>query len=379
MKHPLHVVLVETAPAGQKGSMAQYANLVETALKNKSSEFPVQVDRINIALGRSSLNGIPPFLKNWGHHFFISFYGYRVLQHIKADIYHIMDGGHGYITWWLPDAPSVATAHDIIPLLQARNYFPVDQPSQLARWLIRQSVAGLKSVGRIISASHNTKNDLSTVARIDPAKIRVVHAAIPHSMDSGQQMPTEIPWLDRRHSKHAYLLHVGNNAFYKNRSGVIKIFSFIRTTSNVRLKIASSSPTPELENLIHSLGLTNHIDFIVNPDDAQLAALYQNACLFLFPSQYEGFGWPPLEAMTYGCPVVCSSAGSLPEVVGEAAVTCPFDDEQLMANNCIKILEDPSFAEEIIQRGYENVKRFGLEKFGDELLEVYREVIEERQ
>jgi len=99
------------------------------------------------------------------------------------------------------------------------------------------------------------------------------------------------------------------------------------------------------------------------------------AALLLFPSIYEGFGWPPLEAMACGCPVVCSTAGSLPEVVGDAAFKCNVEDYEQMAKNCIAVLEDAGLAGELVQKGYEQIKKFSLERMGRELLSVYMKAI----
>jgi len=378
MQTEIRVLLLETSPAGLKGSMNRYADLVYHCFSDNKSHMPLRVDRLKLTLDLSTLNRIPGLLRNWFHHAFVLFNACTKARHYKADIYHIVDGSHAYIAGWLPNTPCVATAHDIIPMLQANNRFSIHQPGSSARWLIRQSIKGFKRFDRIISDSHNTKNDLSDVARIDPEKMQVIHPPISDEMAAEHQGRQRPPWPERRQSENAYILHVGNNAFYKNRECVLRIFSNIRNNLDLRLKMAGPPPTPEMENIINNLNLSSHVDFVIDPDDAQMTALYQNACLFLFPSLYEGFGWPPLEAMALGCPVVSSSAASLPEVVGEAALMCPADDEEQLAINCIKVLQDPYLAEDLIQRGYENAKRYSMEKFRTGLLGVYREVVGKR-
>jgi glycosyltransferase involved in cell wall biosynthesis len=167
---------------------------------------------------------------------------------------------------------------------------------------------------------------------------------------------------------------VGNNAFYKNRHGVVRIFTRVLKEYNILLKMAGPAPPPELSDLVAKLGLKKHVEFVVDPDGDELAALYREARLFLFPSLYEGFGWPPLEAMSSGCPVVCSDAASLPEVVGDAALTCPASDEEKMALNCLSILREGALAEDLIQRGYVQAGKFTLKKMGEELFRVYSQV-----
>jgi glycosyltransferase involved in cell wall biosynthesis len=135
--------------------------------------------------------------------------------------------------------------------------------------------------------------------------------------------------------------------------------------------MAGPRPTPELLKTVRELKLAEDVEFVVEPNDDKISELYLNASLFLFPSLYEGFGWPPLEAMVCGCPVVCSSAASLPEVVGDAAIKCPVDNYDLMTKNCIAVLEDADLANELVQKGFAQARKFSLERMGRELMSVY--------
>ena len=106
------------------------------------------------------------------------------------------------------------------------------------------------------------------------------------------------------------VFHVGHNGHYKNRAGVIRVFARIRAQTPARLVMAGPPPTAALRDLVKALHVEGDVEFVENPDDAQLFRIYRDAAVFLFPSIYEGFGWPPLEAMALGCPVVCSTAAS---------------------------------------------------------------------
>ena len=124
-----------------------------------------------------------------------------------------------------------------------------------------------------------------------------------------------------------------------------------------------------------NLGIVKYLKFINNVSDNKLFNLYQHACFLLYPSIYEGFGWPPLEAMALGCPVVCSNAASLPEVVGNAALTCNPNNEYELANKCLSLLNDAPITYELIEKGYKQAKKFSLSKMVDRTIEGYKQIL----
>jgi glycosyltransferase involved in cell wall biosynthesis len=113
----------------------------------------------------------------------------------------------------------------------------------------------------------------------------------------------------------------------------------------------------------------------VNGDDATLAGYYKNASLFVYPSLYEGFGIPPLEAMSYGCPVACSNTSSIPEIVGRAAIL--FDPYSIdsMRDNIISILYNDKIKSSLILRGFKQIKNFSWKKCAIETYKVYKNVL----
>jgi len=171
----------------------------------------------------------------------------------------------------------------------------------------------------------------------------------------------------------AYILHVaGNNTFYKNRSGVVDVFKIIRQSAAVRLKLVGAPPDAALLHQVEKSGLAAEIDFMSQVSEDELTALYRNAALLLFPSLYEGFGWPPLEAMLQGCPVVCSDAGSLAELVGEAALVATAADHATLANHSLRLLRDPDLRRRLVEAGFRHVRQFTLEAFAAGLVATYR-------
>ncbi len=368
-KSTLRVVLIETASREQRGSMVRYADLVADVLCKFNHS--VQIRRVCLAPPMSLLNWLPASFRMKLHHVLVAWTAMTRLTGQQADIFHIIDGSHAYVARWLPDVPVVATVHDFIPLLQIRGQFTLASPGMMARWIIWKSINELKKLDQIIADSQNTKNDYVNSAGGDIRKVVVMYPAIPTCMANEIVSNVDNQWSGRRHSASVYILHVGNNSFYKNRIGVLRVFARIQNKLGVELKMAGPPPGPELTELVGELGLTSHVHFVVNPEDDQLVNLYRKAALLLFPSLYEGFGWPPLEAMACGCPVVCSTAGSLSEVVGKAALKSSIENYDQMAENCIEVFEDGELAKKLIQKGYEQAKKYSLERMGNELMSIY--------
>ena len=373
----LRVVLIETASKEQVGSMARYADLVAHVLSLSNYPLQLRIRRVCLAPPISLLKMLPALLRVRFHHAWVVWTSITRLSRQQADLFHIVDGSHAYVARWLPDVPVVVTAHDFIPLLQMKGLFAQPSPGMIARWIIRRSIKELKKLDQIIAVSQSTKDDFANSAGGDTEKAMVVYSAIPTFMSKEAALNDSIQWTDQRDSASAYILHVGNNSFYKNRAGVLRVFARIHDKLGIELRMAGPTPGLELTNLIRELRIERHVHFVINPEDDQLRLLYLKAALLLFPSIYEGFGWPPLEAMTCGCPVVCSSAGSLPEVVGDAALKCSAENDDQMARNCLAILEDSDLAKRLVQKGYEQAKKFSFEQMGRGLLNVYMKAIPE--
>ena len=369
---PLRVALVRTAD-GPRGSMARYGDLVAGALRDSAE--PVQVSVVDLGMPAGIATVVPARARIWAHHAWVMLSARRRLSQVTADIVHFIDGSHAYVVARLPRRPTVATAHDVIPLLQSLGRLPGPRPSWIGRRVMHSALEGLRRVDRILADSHQTARDLREHAAIEPGRIVALPPAVPPWASRPPSSTTELPG-----GFHVapFLLHVGNDAFYKNRPGVLRVFARVRSGKSVRLKMVGPPPSGELKRLARKLGVSGDVDFLVAVDDEQLFALYRQARLLLFPSLYEGFGWPPLEAMAAGCPVVCSDAASLPEVVGDAALTCAADDEETMAAHAQHILEDASLARSLVERGREQAARFSLERFAQGLFAAYASVLSPR-
>jgi len=131
----------------------------------------------------------------------------------------------------------------------------------------------------------------------------------------------------------------------------------------------------DVYQLVATLGLEEHVRFLGKTPNRQLLALYNRAAVLAHPARYEGFGLPPLEAMACATPIVCSDAGSLPEVVGDAALLVQPEDVEAWAAALHQILSDEALQAEMSLRGVERAKQFSWEKAARETLETYRKAV----
>jgi glycosyltransferase involved in cell wall biosynthesis len=172
------------------------------------------------------------------------------------------------------------------------------------------------------------------------------------------------------------ILHIGR-AFYKNIPGTLRVLDRLRKDGiGARLVRTGRSLGGGDRRLAERLGVLQHVVELGGVLDDDIPALYNAVDLLLFPSLYEGFGWPPLEAMGSGTPVVCSNAGSLREVVGDAALTADPEDFEALSWHAGGVLTDAALRDTLIARGLTHAARFTWDDTARKMLGVYRSVLE---
>ena len=219
---------------------------------------------------------------------------------------------------------------------------------------------------RIIAISQNTKNDLCDIFNIQPNKVEVVYLG-----DSLKKIKSErVKDIPQR-----YLLYVGSRSIYKNFSFLLKNISDIVKSENLYLVcVGGNNFTKDELKLIHVFNLERNITQL-NAFDAELKYLYENAIALVFPSLYEGFGIPILEAFVCDCPVVCSNTSSLPEVAGDAALYFNPNNKESIRFAVERILSDEKLRQDLIQKGQERVKEFSWKKCAQETKKVYESIL----
>lgn len=300
----------------------------------------------------------------------------RVARRARADLFHIVDHGQGYLVPSLDPARTVVTCHDIILLAVAAGRVQAESRPPLATWILRHSVEAIKRARRVIADSERTRRDLADLAGVDPAMVEVIYPGLNHPLSPASEPKHE---LRARHRlpQGPLVLHVGVTGFYKNLPGVLRVVARLRAGGlDAALVRCGGRLTGAQVALAERLGISGVITDLGAVSPEILADLYRASDVLLFPSLYEGFGWPPLEAMASGLPVVCTRAGSLGEVVGEAALTCEPEDVPGLADAVARVLESETVRASLTQRGIERARLFDWKRTTSAVLDVYRRVLE---
>ncbi len=219
---------------------------------------------------------------------------------------------------------------------------------------------------RIIAISESTKNDLVELLNINPSKIEVIYL--------GSSLVTKPRELVEEFAAIPYLLFVGNRSMYKNFSGFLAAIHPLLHKYKIRLLCAGGGQfTKNEREFVRSLNVDGYVEQLAINDQI-LSTLYQNAVAFVFPSLYEGFGIPVLEAFSCGCPCIVSNVSSLPEVAGEAAFYMDPHSPESMAHAVEQLLIDSELRKTLVLNGYERLSLFSWKRAVDETLDLYRAI-----
>ncbi len=175
-----------------------------------------------------------------------------------------------------------------------------------------------------------------------------------------------------------YILYFGSNKPHKNLVTLVEAYATMAAETGARLVIAGywDAAYPESRRRAEALGLGERVRFLGPVDEADAPALYSGATCFVFPSRYEGFGLPVLEAMACGAAVACSNTSSLPQVGGDAALYFAPEDIDGLAHALRRLISDPVLRQTLAQKGLEQARRFSWSRTATQTLEVYRSLVD---
>jgi glycosyltransferase involved in cell wall biosynthesis len=297
---------------------------------------------------------------------------HRLLQACGVKLLHIP---HLAVASMVP-CRYVMTVHDMAQFL----YAPGQGVKQTMRF--RMAQRSLTRASRLVAVSQATKQDIENLFAVPSEKITVVENAIDERFIQTSRREEGKMVLERYQVKDPFLLYVGSARPQKNVPRLIEAFAVIKGELQAhpqfhKLKLLiigdELSEYPALRQTVVRTRMQEHVRFMGFVPIETLRVFYQAAEVFVFPSLYEGFGLPPLEAMAQGTPVVTSNVSSLPEVVGDAAVLVHPENVFDIARGVQQVLLDPDLRRELRERGQRQLARFSWDRSVSQVLELYEE------
>jgi glycosyltransferase involved in cell wall biosynthesis len=289
--------------------------------------------------------------------------------------------------FWLPrglSCPYVLTVHDLLEhMYGSRNASSLRR--SMHYYLTRRV---LRRAARVIAVSQFTRNEIEKLLAIPDARIEVVYNAIDERFLYGHATQADRDLIAQRYLvNHPFILYAGAIRPHKNVVRIIEAFSALKSElqkenlyPDIKLIIIGDdlSSHPRLRRTVVRSGVQNDVRFLGFVPIEVLRIFYDVAKIFVFPSLYEGFGLPPLEAMAHGTPVVTSNTSSLPEVAGNAALLVNPENVFEIRRGLQRVLLDSALRDRMKLRGYEQAKKFSWTISVSRILEIYREVAEAR-
>jgi glycosyltransferase involved in cell wall biosynthesis len=307
---------------------------------------------------------------------------HKVINAHEVDLIHVPH------TFWRPlitRAPYVITVHDLLDYMyRARTNNGMRR--MMHQYFTRQV---MHHAARIIAVSNFTKRDVARFFDVEPDKIDVIYNALDENFLRGHSTPAEQAMIRGRYQVDSpFLLYAGRISPHKNVARIIEAFSALKgelakegAFPDLKLLVIGDevSKNPDIRRAVIRSGVQHDVRFLGYVSIDVLRIFFDMAKVFVFPSLYEGFGLPPLEAMAHGTPVVASNSSALPEVVGNAALMVNPENVFEISRALLRVLTDQSLRERMKAAGLEQAQRFSWDVSVRRMLELYEQVVAEHK
>ncbi|MPZ99203.1 MAG: glycosyltransferase [Dehalococcoidia bacterium] len=363
------VVLLRPLPLPPNRSMERYADEIQQGFQDRAGweVSSASTGRASALASRFRLQRLERAVARvWSYP--------RLVRRLPADVFHIVDHSYAELLGALPQSRTVVTCHDLM-LLRAEVSDIGFRGRRPTVRRFRRRVEHLRRAARVVCVSATTARDVRELLGVEEERLRVIPNGIsaafyPLPAERVQAARTEALG-GHRHS----LLHVSTGDPYKNVETTLHVLARLRAQGlDVCLLRVGVALTDAQRALSRELRVDPAVIEQGRVDDARLVELYNLADVLIFPSTYEGFGWPPLEAMACGTPVVTSDCDALAEVVGDAGLMAAPRDVEGLAAAVERLLTDDAVAAEYRRRGVARAAEFTWARTIEGLAEVYREV-----
>ena len=348
-------------------------NLIKYLIEDNRNEYVLILPKIIDEFEKENVNQvITPSCEGLKERFrfFISLHS--ILKKERVDVFHCTTN-YGIIN---SPCPVVVTVHDLITIKH-----PLLRSTKVEYYIYKYILSSLlKRAAAIITVSESTKKDLIKYFKLSNGLINIIYNGYNQSTFHAEyEENSDLDILNKYKVKPGYILFVGYITPKKNLDTLLSALALLKKQGklNCKLVIVGSKGYRYslIKNKIIELQLQENIVELGFVPDNELSAIYRNTSVFVYPSIYEGFGLPPLEAMACGCPVITSNTSSLPEVVGDAGIMVDPYDVDGLADAMHEVLTNDGLRANMIKKGLERAKRFSWEKCAKETLKVYEQIM----
>ena len=294
----------------------------------------------------------------------------------EADVVHVCDHSNAFYVPGRPRRPYVVTCHDLLAVRGALGEETDCPASFTGRYLQKLILGGLKRATAVACVSGATLSDAKRLLGNYAGKLVVTPNSLnyPYRQLGTDAVGRRLEAVKALPRASGYVLTIGSNLRRKNREAALRAVAGIADSWDGRIVFAGEGLNAELRGLAQRLGIEDRVVEVEGPSNELLEALYNGALALLFPSRFEGFGWPIIEAQACGCPVICSDAPPLPEVAGAGAILCNADDHAAFGRAILELASEPQRREALVQAGLANASAYGRPRMIARFVSLYEQV-----
>ncbi|MFH1369566.1 MAG: glycosyltransferase family 1 protein [Elusimicrobiota bacterium] len=297
----------------------------------------------------------------WEH-----FYLPSAITRNKIDVFH----EPSFIAPMFKKCPTVITIHDLAFIIHPECF--TFKNVLYFKAMMKRSI---ESSDYVIAVSESTKNDIINRFKVSPEKVKMIHSGVNEYFHRIEDKKAIKPVLEKYGITRDFILNVSLISPRKNLLNLLKSFKLMREKKSVDYQLVITGAKgwlyEDIFKAVSDLSLQKDVVFTGYVSDSELLCLYNSAKIFAYPSVYEGFGFPALEAMACGCPVVASNTSSLPEICGDAALLVEPADLDELSDALYRMLTDSKLREDMIKRGFVRITKFSWRNTAKETLSLY--------
>jgi glycosyltransferase involved in cell wall biosynthesis len=293
----------------------------------------------------------------------------------RADVVHVCDHANSVYVPLARGKPHIVTCHDLLAVRGALGEQTDCPATFIGRRLQYRILKGLGRADALACVTRATMNDARKLLHGYNGRFALTPNALnhPYSVIDADASMHRLASISPLQDGRPYVLSVGSNLRRKNREAVLHAMALLGSQWQGWIVFAGQPLNAELKALAARLRLLDCIVEVAKPSNDTLEALYNRALALLFPSRFEGFGWPIIEAQACGCPVICGDREPLPEVAGGAALMHDPDDYQGLGEGVLALLRDADLRQDLINRGLRNAARYDRATMIEQFVGLYRQ------